>query len=364
VLKNEIDFILELCKYIKPNETIINELINNGLDYPYILGQLLFNRVGGAAYYTLNKINLLGKMNREFRNTLKIIYETNRIKNESFKKALDYLSEIFTDTDIPYALLKGSYLVNIYPTGLRTSNDIDILINFKDSSGISGLLLNNGFVQGNIRNGELVKATRAEIISSQINRGEAVPFIKEINLPYMRFLEIDINFSLDFKPEQDKSIISEMLKKSTCVIKTENGDLYTLSKQDFLIQLCAHLYKEASVYSWVEFGRDQGLYKYLDIYLFISEFSEIIFTDLFEERIKNFGVEKECYYALKETKELFDTENNIALNAFLEKIKPNDISYLKEIYDPATRKKYKYEIPFKEWVFCGKRREYLNEVDS
>lgn len=363
-MKNEKYFILELCKYIKPEDIKLNELINNGLDYPYILGQLLYNRVGGAAYYTLNKLSLLGKMNREFRNTLKTVYETNIIKSESFKKALDYVGCNFNNADFPYALLKGSYLVNLYPIGLRTSNDIDILSNNENSTRISNILLNNGFVQGNIRNGEFVKATRTEIISSQINRGEAVPFIKEINFSYMRFLEIDINFSLDFKPEQDKSIVAEMLKNVSPEIKTTKSDLYTLSKQDFLIQLCAHLYKEASVYNWVEFGRDQSLYKYLDIYLFISEFSDEIFTDSFVDKIHDFGVQKECLYALVGTKELFGLDNLTGLNKFLDKIKPNDVSYLKEIYDPINQKKYSFDMFFKDWVFCGKRREFLYEINS
>ncbi len=241
-MKRNIDFTLSLCHFLDPDKDKIRSFMPDSIDYPYVLGHLHFNRVGSAAYYTLNKLNLIGKTNREFRNSLKTVFDTNKTKSESFKKALDYLGGILKNAEFPHALLKGSHLVSLYPTGLRTSNDIDILVNFEDSSKISELLLKNGFLQGNTRSGEFVKATRAEIISSQINRGETVPFIKKVNLPFMRFLEVDINFSLDFKPEQEKSLVSELLKNTQPEIKTKNGCLNTLSPPDFLIQLCLHLW--------------------------------------------------------------------------------------------------------------------------
>ena len=363
-MDKEIDFTLSLCRFLDLDEDKIKSLLSKGFDYPYVLGQLQFNRVGGAAFYSLNKLNLLGKTNREFKNSLRTVYETNVIKSESFKKALDYLSNIFTDVGFQYAFLKGSHLVSLYPLGLRTSNDIDVLINFEDSSKISELLISNGFLQGNIRNGEFIKASRAEIISSQINRGETVPFIKEINLPFMRFLEIDINFSLDFKPEQDKSLVTELLKNTVPEIKTEHGFLNTLSPADFLIQLCLHLYKEATVYSWVVFVRDQALYKYLDIYLFLSTYINDTFTSDLIRKIKEYGVEKECYYALYRANELFPINDKIMVDNILQSIKPDDISYLNKIIDPQSGKIYEYNMNFTEWVFCGKRRDMLHEVET
>ena len=75
-MKNENTFILEACKFLKPDKDKLIELMDHTLDYPYILGQLLYNRMGGVAYYTLKKCELLYKLNREFRNSLKSIYQT------------------------------------------------------------------------------------------------------------------------------------------------------------------------------------------------------------------------------------------------------------------------------------------------
>ena len=348
-MKYENKFILICCKYLQQNYEQIIELQNKELDYIYILGQLLYNRIGGVAYYVLEKSLSMGKLNREFKNTLIAIYETNIVKNESFRKSLNFLASILGEVDFPYALLKGSYLSGLYLPGMRTSNDIDILINFENISDISTILLDNGFVQGYIRNNEIVPATRTQIISSQMNRGETVPFIKEISYPHMKFLEIDINISLDFKPEKDHSIVKKFLENSVADIKTKNGNLYTLAKDDFLIQLCVHLYKEATVYDWVKFGRDQGLYKYLDIYLMLNEFENIINY----EKINSLGLQKECYYALNGVNRLFD------LKIPLENININDVSFLNNITDFANKKEYKYDMDFIDWIFCAKRKDAL-----
>jgi len=351
-MKNENKFILNCCKYLHPDFELLSELCSQNLDLIYILGQLLYNRVGGIAYFVLEKAQLIDKQNREFRNTLKTIYQTNIAKGKSFQNSLDFLGGVFTEVDFPYAFLKGSYLSSLYLSGMRTSNDIDILINFKNIPDISKLLLNSGFVQGYIRNNKILPATRAQIITSQMNRGETVPFIKEVNYPHMKFLEIDVNVSLDFKPEKDRSIVEKILENKNADIKTENGTLNTLSKDDFLIQLCVHLYKEATVYNWVEFGRDQGLYKYLDIYLMLNKFEDIINF----EKINSLGLQKECYYALNGVNKLLD------LNVPLENIQISDLSFLNEITDVVNKKVYRYDIDFIDWIFCAKRNEMLYEI--
>lgn len=349
---HEKSFILNVCKYLDPNHDLLMDLSNEDLDYIYILGQLLYNRVGGVSYYVLAETPLINRLNREFKNTLKTIYETNKMKNNSFKKALNYLNNILFEVQFPYALLKGSYLSQIYPIGLRTSNDIDILINFKNTTDISKILLKNGFMQGHIKNNDIIPATRLQIVSAQMNRGETVPFVKEVNYPYMKFLELDVNFSLDFKPEKDSSLVENMLENATADIITNNGTLYTLAKDDFLIQLCTHLYKEATVYNWVEFGRDQGLYKYLNIYLMLNKFENIINF----EKINKLGLQKECFYALNGVNKLFD------MNISLDKINIIDINWLNEILNVANKKIYRYDMNFIDWVFCAKRREMLYEI--
>ena len=72
-MKNENKFILELLKGTNADKEVLLDLMKTKMDYPYILGHLLYNRVGAAAYLTLKKNELLPKVNREFRNSLRAI---------------------------------------------------------------------------------------------------------------------------------------------------------------------------------------------------------------------------------------------------------------------------------------------------
>ena len=118
---------------------------------PEVLGHIFFNRMQAIAYGTLEKHSLLGKVNREFRNSLKGAYMQNREKNKSFFWCVEYLGGILSECNCPYAMLKGAYLCKWYPEGYRTSNDIDLLVHPKDITEIGNALLNWGFKQGSVR---------------------------------------------------------------------------------------------------------------------------------------------------------------------------------------------------------------------
>ena len=367
-MKNENKAVLELCKFISPNREEIEILLSQPLDFPYILGQLLYNRMGGAAYYSLKKCGLLGRVNREFRNTLKTVYDSGVTKYESFQTALESFSEMLCRNALrrdgfSYAMLKGAYLVSLYPAGLRISNDLDILVDQISLPKLETALKDNGYEQGYIQNGSFVPAARSEILSSRMNRGETVPFIKKVDLPQMEYFEIDINFSLDFKAKQESDNVSLLLQNAAPMIETNAGELLTLSPSDFLIHLCAHLFKEAAVYAWVQMERDLSLYKFADLYLVLNEWQSVIFFDALETRIQSLGMRRECYFALLFTKELFGLESE-PLDKLLSAIKPESTDYLKEILRPEQNKLYRHNKSFTDWMFTSARKTHLEELSS
>lgn len=355
----EREFILECCKLDYADKDTLVACMQHALDYPYILGHLLYNRAGGIAYVTLKANNLLGRVNREFRNTLRSIYESGLIKTESFIRALQDLTRLCGRLSVPYALLKGAYLVGLYPKGTRTSQDVDILIESKDITVLSRILKAEGFIQGNVRNDVFVPADRAEIISSRMTRGETVPYVKRIDYPNMKYLEIDVNFSLGFKPGMDEAVVRDFLSGTCPLIE---GSIETLNAVDFFIHLCAHLYKEAAVMNWVELGRDISLYKFSDIYLFLHLFMDEAFSEALLHRIRAIGLEKECYYAMFYTKLLFSVDNP-CLDALLKGIMPVNLFFLNRITDPQTNKMFAFNMDYKNWVFCSDRRGRLYEVE-
>ncbi|MBE6576924.1 MAG: hypothetical protein E7653_02140 [Ruminococcaceae bacterium] len=327
---------------------------------PAVLGHLFFNRMQGIAYDTLKKNGFLGKVNREFRNSLGAAFDQNAKKNESFRQCVSMLSDLLSAVDCKVAMLKGAYLCNHYPDGYRTSNDVDLLVSPKDVTKIGNLLLGAGFKQGNIRNREFVPATRQEIIESKMMRGETVPYILEVGLPFMRFFEVDINFSLDYK-NSDADILSDMLSK-VCIKAEKDISIPTLCDEDFFIHLCAHLYKEATTLPWIEMRRDMTLYKYCDIYMLLSEMSDEKLDRIFE-RAYALGMEKICAYCILETMDLFDMNNKLAHDRATSAL-VGDTDFCLKVISPKDKKNLIYKTASAtERFFMSSRADDLKEVN-
>ena len=333
--KNERSLFLALCRF--QNQHIKPELLKYAT--PDVLGLLFFNRMQGVAFDVLKKNNALNLVNREFRTSLKGGYDINVEKNISYLKCIEYVSSIFNDSDIRLALLKGAVLSYIYPEGYRTSNDIDVLTSPKDVTKINNILSKNRFQQGYIRNDKFVAASRKEIIESKMMRGETVPYIKEMNLPGIKYLEVDINYSLDYKNNTNNTL-ELMLDR---IVNRKYGMFYlpTLSSEDFLIHLCCHLYKEATTMSWIQMGRDMTLYKYMDIYYLVSRMNDTNINDFFN-RAKELDLEKICSFAILQTSSLFGINNNHITNRARKELN-RDYAFIDRVYSPSDNKTYIYK---------------------
>lgn len=326
---------------------------------PAVLGHLFFNRMSAIAYGNLDNHGLLDKVNREFRNSIKGAHIQNKQKNKSFFLCIGYLEEILSRCNCSYAMLKGAYLCKRYPDGYRTSNDIDLLVHPKDVAEVAKILLESGFKQGNVRKGIFEAATRREIIESKMMRGETVPFIREINLPHMQFLEVDINFSLDYKPEK-ADIIEEMMR-NTVTEKFFGFQVRTLRSDDFFVHLCSHLYKEATALPWVEMMRDMTLYKYCDIYMLLNNETKEQVDFLFK-RAGELGMEKICAFSVLQMSGLFKFENAYA-RELAESILESDPDFIHRVVSPKEGKNYIFtEKNISERLFADNRKSLLEEV--
>lgn len=333
--KQEKKLFKELCKF--KNSTLSEELLLQAT--PTVLGQLFFNRMQGIAYDTLRKKGCLGKVSREFRNALSGAYEQNRFKNKSFYQCVLFLTVILKECPAPIAMLKGAVLCAHYPEGYRTSNDVDLLVRPQDVTTVGTYLTKAGFRQGNIRNGQFVPATRREIIESKMMRGETVPYIKEVSLPYMKYLEVDINFSLDYKNGETDAVQSFL--NNRIFRKINQAQVPSLSPEDFFLHLSSHLYKEATTLPWIEMQRDMTLYKYCDLYLLLEEMSDSDAKTLFS-RAYELGLEKIGAYAILETASLFDLERNAAIR-LAEKVLASDPLFCRRVTDPAGKRSLLYQ---------------------
>jgi hypothetical protein len=192
-------------------------------------------------------------------------------------------------------------------------------------------------------------------------RGETVPYFKEVNLPFMKFFEVDINFSLDYKNGTEDAL-SDMLS-NICIKNEKELSIPTLDDADFFIHLCAHLYKEATTLPWIEMHRDMTLYKYCDIYMLLSEMTDTQVQRVFA-RATELGMEKICAYTILETMGLFDMDNafaygisHITLGA--------DPDFCIRVVSPKDKKTLKYRtIDVTDRFFMESRADDLREVSN
>ena len=125
-----------------------------------------------------------------------------------------------------------------------------------------------------------------------------------------------------------------------------------------------HLYKEARVITWVDWQRDLGLYKFVDIYGFLTEPSSEIKWDRFIEIITENNIIEECYYSLEYTRTFFPVLGDIqGFVDMMEKIKPANTDYLEQVIDGGNPDiKYQWTKGLLTRFFDMKRINLLEKI--
>lgn len=335
--KQEKELFWELCRFQNINQERLKALLPHYAT-PAVLGHLFFNRMQGVACGVLEEAELLDSVNREFRNALISARQQNKEKNQSFFACLDLLSRLLEQHHGKYVMLKGAWLCPKYPAGYRTSNDIDLLVLPEHVTEIGNTLRAAGFRQGHLKNGTFCEASRKEIISSRMLRGETVPFFLKVDLPHLPYLEVDLNFSLDYKNSAPDTV-AEILKNA------ENVTVGTMSLPlpapvDFFVHLCQHLYKEATTVPWIRMKRDMTLYKFCDIYTMLHE-NEGWNADVLFDRAKKLGLADVCACVILWTDALLGIKHESLVKAAKCQLQERE-SLLHRIYDPQKGAIYEY----------------------
>lgn len=180
----------------------------------------------------------------------------------------------------------------------------------------------------------------------------------EVNLPFMKFLEADLNFSTDFK-NGDGNNVKKLLENADAV--SEGGAVFkTLAPEDFFIHLCMHLYKEATTLPWIEMRRDMTLYKYCDIYLLLSEMCKNDIDKVFK-RAKEFGAEKICAFSILSAAALFAVDSYAVNTA--DGILKSEPEFMSRVFDPTKNKTLIYgEKDVAKRFFTKDRLSLLEEI--
>ncbi|MFA5676571.1 MAG: nucleotidyltransferase family protein [Christensenellales bacterium] len=360
-------------------------------DWYSVLGFIELHKLCGVFLNNANEIKTVLPQAVEKR--LQSILRLQIARNGAMKKWAEDISEELKYEKIPHAFLKGSILSNcnlryfdaarqcamlphallrlamernqtFYSPGERVSNDVDILALPSDISRIDKVLKEMGFVQGywSAEADDVVVLSRSEILSRRMNRGETAPYIKKLGSPELPFIEVDVNFSLDYLPAGNRDLLSEMIASAGKYEPALGKGIYSLRPELFLTHLVLHQYKEMRLYSMVLRRKDLELYKLYDIFIFFKyRYADI---NALKEIIAAHSLQKEVAVVLSAVLAVFDDLSDASHAAkLLEHIAAEKGDEAFNVLDPENKNKaYAWKTDVLTRLIRYSPARYLEEI--
>lgn len=313
------------------------------------LGCSMVNRVNGVVYKNIKGL----KIPKYVRYFLELAYREQKERTFVHQQEIYKVSELLEKENINYSLLKGAVLNTIfYEAGERISNDTDMMVGVQDIDKVIAILKKEDFIQGEVREGELVPATKKEILFSRLNTYEIVPLIKRLDDSHLPFHEMDINFKLG---NDDVKGTAEKMLEDTVLLVNNDHQIRTLALEKFLLFLCIHHYREATMIMKIVNGDDLTLYKFMDIHFVVSQKAQEIDWNYLLEVAKETNRLNDVYYTFYYTELLYPGTFEIEI---LDMLKPENTDFINQYRGrDNTGEVYEWKLSFPERVFSYKRKE-------
>ena len=191
--------------------------------------------------------------------------EWNRYQIEVFRSETVRVAQGLADRGVRFVVTKGMTFESTLYGGLgtRLMNDIDFMIAPKDREAVLDVMQELGFRTFF----DWAKDARREEISSRLNRDHLPKLAREIDQPGIRIINIDIANSLTWtKSPFDVPVeqaLENRVKQPVPGMPGVNLPCFRPVHQ-FLFTVL-HLFREAWLQKFVDFGTDVGLMKFGDV---------------------------------------------------------------------------------------------------
>ena len=330
------------------------------LDWAEVLYQALSHRILNMIYFHLKSMKLLGFVEEEILKLMHYHSQVYLIRNNMYKEELYSISAALIREGIKAPVLKGSYLAcYAYPTiETRTFNDIDLLVKISDGQKILEILESSGYIQGDYdRNTfEITPASRKQKIMHQMSTHEFLECLKPSNNPFVPLLQLDLNHDILWKGNCAYLVDSSELIDRAIIIGDDGQKTCRLSHEDFLLQLCCHLYKEAVMINWIHDLRDLKLYKFADFAVYLDKFGENVRWDIFVKQVQDYSLQKIAYFALYYADYIYD----VIPQHVLASLEQEDKAYLNQ-YAIETGTPQTWSMDFFTRLFNSKHKLEIDQ---
>lgn len=359
----EIDFLLKVSRISirHPEVDYCRQLLAEhaqSFDWGYFLDQACRHKViqmagRNIAEYRLHR-GLDGRLLIPSRWIYLDAYTGNRVRNEVQYEEFARVLRALNSGQVRYAIRKGPVLAErLYgDIGLRRMQDLDILVDRSDLGEVAAILQSCGYTQGrlNVEGTSVVPFKSSTRAFWKMFVNNDLPFIKISPHPEVEIYSIDLCLNI-FMDRSPASVSTAALLSDRAGVAICGVDSYMLSPVDNFIDLCAHLYKEATASFYIQAGADLQLSKFLDIALSCQEIHAKNMWPRLIETAEKYQATDIVYYALHHTSLAYpDVMPEVDLDA----LRPSDRSYLDE-YGQSDGNVRTWEVSFMDRLFSTAR---------
>lgn len=276
--------------------------------FPY----LLHHKLLGLFNSLLLKYNMIYRVSKEMWKAINKVLVYENLKSREYYMEAKLLCDSLERENISYAIIKGLHL-NSFLYGessehifQRSFNDIDILVNRKDTNALDKILKGMNYFNGDYepKSNSLRCYSRREVIYYFMTTHQTPQYIKTSKFSDINagdIMIIDVNYSIfEGGKKLDPISTDELLKKR---IKREGPSglfYYSLDLEYEIIQLIYHFYKDNIVYEIKKENNEELiLCNLVDIYRLLKYRKKQINSDKINYIIKQANLDREIEYVSK-----------------------------------------------------------------
>ncbi|MGH7984581.1 MAG: nucleotidyltransferase domain-containing protein [Candidatus Udaeobacter sp.] len=246
-------------------------VVGENLNWGELLEQALRHKMLPMLAYHIISANLRFDVPRSVYQHLESDLDWNRCQIEIFRRETARAAQGLADHGIRFVATKGMAFESTLYGGLGTRhmNDIDFMIAPRDREAVLSVMRDLGFRPFF----EWAKDPRREEISSRLNPDHLPKLARDIDQPGTRTINVDVANSLTWTKSPFDVPVEEALEDS---VEQPVPGMPGVSipcfrpKYQFLFTVL-HLFREAWLQKFVDFGTDVGLMKFGDVIRLIDQ---------------------------------------------------------------------------------------------
>lgn len=274
-------------------------------------------------------------------------YQANQARNAGLLRELSAVLAALAEREVTVLVRKGLPLAqDAYgDLGARRSYDIDLMVDPEHLPELRTALTELGYAQGNPSlDGRTVTPMPRHQSAYWRLWVPNLAYRRPTSEPFVNTFIIDVCLN-QFLPGSGYDLPAGGLAQRSRAAVVFGVPMRVFDHEEMVVDLSAHLFKEATTLHYVQVGRDLTVAKFLDIATYAKanpvDWERV--TDLCRQR----GIEAPVFYALHYTEILYP---GTAPAAVLDALRPESTDYLREI--GATDKNvHRWAEDFRERLF-------------